>query len=77
MRGLTFLFPLLQPFSTPWQTAGSAAATSCHYTDYHPCQSHALPSPGVGTVGKLAKEGVGGATSEDTGGKYKQVDAGG
>lgn len=49
-----------------WGTAGSAATTSCHYTDYHPCQSRALPSPGVSTVGKLEK-GALGATSEDTG----------
>lgn len=33
-------------FSTPWQAAGFAAATSRHYADYHPCLSHAPPPKG-------------------------------
>lgn len=37
----TVLLLFLKAFSTSWQAAGLAATPSCHYTDYHPCQSHA------------------------------------
>lgn len=40
-----FLASFPQASSTPWQAAGLSTTTSCHYTDYYPCQSHAPHTP--------------------------------
>lgn len=47
-----FLASFPQASSTPWQAAGLSTTTSCHYTDYYPCQSHAPPTHPLLGAGK-------------------------